>query len=295
MKRLATRLAVTLAVGAAAGFCAVAIRSAEGALHPTRRAVAPECPCVTHVRCGDASVTAPDTTKLSAWYYQPDQPNGAAVILLHGVGANREDLVGFGTLFEKAGYSVLVPDLRGHGRSDGFTTYGAFEEQDIHAWADWMLARPGISRIYGYGVSLGGSVLIESLNREPRFRAVVAESAYTTFPDVADERIARLLPAPARWIAQPFVSAGLLWGRLRYDADLRRASPLDAVRHAKTPILLIHGLADHKTEADNSRRLAAANPGTTTLWLVPGAGHANARATAKQEFDSRVMDWFQQH
>jgi pimeloyl-ACP methyl ester carboxylesterase len=262
----------------------------EGALHPRRIPVAPVCPCIAHMSCDDATVTAPDLTILRAWYYRPEHPTGAAIILLHGVGANRTDMVGLGYMFLKAGYSVLEPDLRGHGESGGFTTYGVLEEQDVHAWADWMLARPGISRIYGFGASLGGSVLLESLNRESRFRGVVAESAYADFPAIANERIRRVTPAGARWLTPLMVDSGLAWSRLRYGVNLSHASATRAVRQSHTPVFLIHGLDDYLTAPVNSRLIAAANP-ATELWLVAGGGHADIWRTTGKEFETRVLGW----
>jgi pimeloyl-ACP methyl ester carboxylesterase len=268
----------------------------EGALHPRRVPVAPVCPCIAHMTCDDATVTAPDSTILRAWYYQPEHPTGAAIILLHGVGANRTDMVGLGYMFLKAGYSVLEPDLRGHGESGGFTTYGVLEEQDIHAWADWMLDRPGISRssisrIYGFGASLGGSVLLESLNRESRFRGVVAESAYSDFPAIASERMRRVIPADLRWMTPFLVDSGLAWSRMRYGVSLSHASAAQAVRQSRTPVLLIHGMEDHLTAPVNSQFIAAANPASTTLWLVPGGGHADIWRTTGKEFETRVLGW----
>ncbi len=289
--RVAAFSGAALAAGAVV-FAGLSARAAESFLHPVRRSVAPVCPCVAHVHCGDAMVVSTDGTHLKGWYYEPDQPNGAAVILLHGIGGNREDLVGLGVVFEKAGYRVLLPDLRGHGTSDGLTTLGVRESDDVHAWADWMLLRSGVNRIYGFGVSLGGSVLLESLDREKRFRAVVAESAFTTFPDVAVERISRGLPGPVKWLAFPFVDTALLWTRIRYGADLKTGSPLQSVKRTNVPVLLIHGRDDPKTEAEHSRKLAAANRGVTDLWLVPGAGQANSLVTAKVDFDRRVLAWF---
>lgn len=287
-----TSLAVAIPAAAFFGTAAV---SADGALHPPRLAVAAICPCIARVQCDDASVTSPDGALLKGWYFRPESANGAAVILLHGVGGNRGDMVHLGTVFEKAGYAVLAPDLRGHGASGGMTTYGVREEQDVRAWADWMLSRPGVNRIYGFGVSLGGSVLLESLRRESRFRAVVAESAYSDFPAIAQERIGRQLPGGLKWLAYPFVDSALLWGRLRYNEDLRQASAIDAVRRTHVPALLIHGLGDRKTEADNSRLLAAANPSDTELWLVPGAGHANVWESIGKPFEQRVLSWFSSH
>jgi pimeloyl-ACP methyl ester carboxylesterase len=271
------------------------VYSAGVALHPRRIPVSPVCPCIAHVSCEDATVTAPDGIVLKAWYYRPEQPTGASIILLHGLGSNRTDMVGLGYLFLKAGYSVLEPDLRGHGESGGFTSYGVLEEQDIHAWADWMLVRPGTSRIYGFGVSLGGSVLLESLNLEKRFRGVVAESAYADFPAIANERIRRVTPAGLRWLTPVFVDSGLGWGRVRYRVNLWRASAADAVRQSHTPVFLIHGVQDHYTASSNSELIAAANPATTTLWLVPGGGHADIWNATGKEFETRVLGWLAAH
>ena len=288
----------------AAGLCMLGAAgvAAEGALHPAHVPVASVCPCIAHMNCRDEVVTAPDATQLRAWFYQPDvskpedsQGAGAAIILLHGVGASRADVVSLGYLFLQAGYSVLEPDLRGHGTSGGFTTYGLLEEQDIRQWANWMLAQPGISRIYGFGASLGGSVLLESLNREPRFRGVVAESAYADFPGIATERIRRTLPRGLGWAAYPFVESGLVWVRLRYSVRLADASALNAVRRTHVPVFLIHGLEDHNTAPENSRLIAAANPTVTTLWLVPNGGHANIWKTAGREFETRVLGWLASH
>lgn len=266
--------------------------AAEAALRPPRHNVASVCPCIAHVTCRNAQVNAPDGTHLRAWYFEPDASNGGAVLLLHGVGDTREGVVSLGSVFLRRGYAVLTPDLRGHGESGGFTTYGIAEAQDVHAWADWMLRQPHIVRIYGFGASLGGAELLGSLDAEPRFRAVIAESAYSSFPAIAYERMHRAIPDRWKWLTGPFVDSGILWARLRYGIDLRRGSPEDAVRHTHVPILLIHGLKDDRTAPDNSRMLAGANPQATQLWLIPAAGHANAWATTRGEFEARVLAWF---
>jgi len=177
---IGTALGIVL-LGGSILFLAGAL-AAESALRPPRHTVASVCPCIAHVTCRDAQVNAPDGTRLSGWYFEPDAPIGGALLLMHGVGDTREGVVSLGSVFLRRGYAVLTPDLRGHGESGGLTTYGVREGQDVHAWADWMLQQPHIARIYGFGASLGGSELLEALDREPRFRAVIAESAYSSFP-----------------------------------------------------------------------------------------------------------------
>ena len=293
--RWAIRIAAVSFVVGAVGIFVLGAFAAEGALHPQRLSVSLVCPCFAHVQCESVAVSAADGVSLKGWYYHSDdpRPDVKAIILLHGVGANRQDMVPLGNFFLHQGYSVLEPDLRGHGESGGFSSYGVLEEGDVRAWLDWLQAGPNgprVNRIYGFGASLGASVLLESLKHEARFRAVVAESPYFDFPSIARERIARPLPWGLRWVASPFVDSGLAWARWDHSVDLREASPADGLRVSTVPVYLIHGVEDNLTSPDNSRRLAATRPGTE-LWLVPGSGHADAWATARAEFESRVTGW----
>jgi pimeloyl-ACP methyl ester carboxylesterase len=286
---------VILSLLAGGLFLAAGGVAAENAMRPPRLPVALVCPCFAHMHCESVAIAARDGVRLSAWYYTPDvnlapASGDRAILLLHGVGSNRQDMVALGNLFLRRGYSVLEPDLRGHGESGGLATYGVLEAADVRAWLDWLdkdRARP----VYGFGASLGASVLLESLKEESRFRAVVAESPYYDFPLVAEERIARMLPRGTKWLAAPFVTSGIGWAKWHDGIDLGLASAAVGLKATKVPVLLIHGLADGMTSPDNSRRLKALNP-TAQLWLVPGSGHADAWQTATNEFETRVLGWF---
>jgi hypothetical protein len=211
--------------------------AAESAMRPPRRPVALVCPCFAHVRCESVAVTSKDGIALRGWYYWPETSNGKAILLLHGIGSNRQDMVALGYLFLRHGYSVLEPDLRGHGQSGGFATYGVLEENDVRAWVDWLEKNEHAPGIYGFGASLGAAVLLNSLKHESRFRAIVAESSYSDFPAIAKERITRMLPRGLQWITIPFVESGLDWVRWRYGVDLRNASAEDGLRSTKIPVL----------------------------------------------------------
>jgi pimeloyl-ACP methyl ester carboxylesterase len=279
---------------AACAIFALGAVAAENAMRPPRLAVASVCPCFAHVHCESVTIAARDGVSLGAWYYVPNTPNGKAVILLHGIGSNRQDMVPLGYMFLRSGYSVLEPDLRGHGVSGGLATYGVLEEDDVRVWLNWLGKNGNSPPVYGFGASLGAAVLLESLKHETRFRAVVAESSYFDFPSIARERIARMLPAGTKWISFPFVESGIAWARWRDGIDLQKASAAEGLQATKVPVLLIHGLADDKTSPANSRRLAALNP-AVQVWLVPGSHHADAWTTARPEFESRVTGWFSTH
>src|SRR5215471_8204531 len=119
-------------------------------------------------------IVADDGARLDGWLFTPPHPNGSGVILMHGVGDTRMGMTGHAPFLLRAGYTVLLPDSRGHGASGGaIITYGVREAADIHRWADELLHEPGVVRLYGLGQSMGAAILLESLPSEPRFRAVV--------------------------------------------------------------------------------------------------------------------------
>jgi uncharacterized protein len=167
----------------------------------------------------------------------------------------------------------------------------------VHRWVSWLMEEEHPLRVFGLGESLGGAVLIQSLSVEQRFNAIVADSAYSSFERIAQDRVAQRLPFPAkigRIVAEPPIWAGFLYARWKYGLDFRKASPEAALaRSTGTPVLLIHGLYDSLTPPEHSEILEASNRRDTTLWLVPGAGHTGAFGVEPVEFERRVLDFYQ--
>ena len=274
---------------------AASIVLTEGALHPLLRRHASDTAALAYSLANASGGTAQrvvirarDGTALDAWWLSPQQPNGRAVMVCHGVADSAYGAMGYALLFLRNGYSVLVPESRGHGESRGYVTYGVLEAEDTVRWVNWIKSQ-GVKAVFGFGESLGGAILLQSLPRGADFRALVVECSYSSFEAVADERVGRVIPLIA---AKLLVKEGLFYTKLRYGVDLSHARPDFAIRHAHIPILLIHGRADGETSPEHSVRLAQANPVFAKLWLVPNAKHTGAYATAHEEFEKRVLQWF---
>ena len=297
--RRATRLAVAVLIGLALGLPCVSVFVTEGALHIWQRSAPETAPAEVLCRQTGASwetvqVAAGDGVVLRGWLFTPRQANGGAVIALHGVADSRLGMMAHAAFLVRAGYTVLAPDCRGHGSSGGdIITYGIREADDVHRWADLLLRRPGIHRLYGIGQSMGASILLESLPREPRFRALVADCPFATFEEVAYDRLEQrgMLGTAVSW---PLVQIGFLYTRMRYGLNLRDASPAAPVRATKVPVLLIHGMKDANIPPRHSRELHALNPATTQLWEVPGADHVASLGAAPQQYQHIVIAWFEQ-
>lgn len=275
------------------------------ALHPPSATVTPHEEATARMEAAatsegfsDATLSTPDGSTLKAWFLSPRSPNGDAVILLHGVSDNRLGMYGYGKWLLSKGYAVLLPDARGHSLSSGLATYGLRESDDIHRWVDWLEDTYHPRCVYGLGESMGAAQLLQSLTKESRFCAVVAESPFASFREVAYARFGREFHT-GPWLGstffRPAVDAGFLYLRLRYGLNMDEASPKQAVERTKTPVMLIHGLSDSNIPPFHSDEIQARNPTDVIVWKVPGAVHTGAHTAAPEEFERRVLDWFGSH
>lgn len=278
---------------------------AETTLHPGRRMESQEQ--VMRVRemarlhnsdLTDVTITARDGITLRAWSIHPSKSNGNAVILLHGLADNRMGMTGYADLLLGRGFSVLLPDARAHGTSGGdLATFGLLESEDIHRWLDWMEQndRPGC--IYGLGESMGAALLLQSLRPETRFCAAAAESPFASFREIGYDRIGQFLgtgPWLGRTLLRPIIGSAFIYTRWKYKLDFEQVSPENAVAATRVPLFLIHGQNDSNIPVRHSRLIAAHNP-AVALWEVPNTDHCGAVGTNPEEFDQRLIRWFESH
>jgi uncharacterized protein len=294
------RLLIAALIGITLGSLAASYMVAEGSVHIWQRpqpdpALADNLTHPVGATWEPVQVNASDGAVLSAWLFTPLRPNGSAVILLHGVGDTRAGSLSAASFLMRAGFTALTPDCRGHGASGGsFISYGIRETGDVRAWTNWLFDHRPVERLYGWGASMGAAILLQSLPVEPRFRALVADSPFATFEEVAYDRLSLVsgIWRPAFW---PVVNIGLVYTKGRYGLDLRQASPADAVRATRVPILLIHGTRDTHIPVRHSRELRALNPGATEFWEVPGSEHVESLSDHPEEYARRVTEWFRRH
>jgi uncharacterized protein len=290
-------------LGLYAAVCVVGgIYLADGTLHPGRReltdddiAGARESVHAMNADFSDVSITTSDGVTLRAWLLRPAHANGDAAVLLHGLGDNRLGMGGYARMLLAHGFAVLMPDARGHGTSGGpIVTYGLIERNDIRQWVEFLSAQTRAHCVYGMGESMGAAELLQSLGAGARFCAVVAESGFANFREIAYDRMGQpfgLGPWVGRTALRPVVEVAFLRARWKYKLNMEQVSPADAVAATHVPVLLIHGTADSNIPLRHSLAIHALAP-QTALWEVPGADHCGAMSVAPAEFESRVVGWF---
>jgi dipeptidyl aminopeptidase/acylaminoacyl peptidase len=243
------------------------------------------------------SFVSEDGLTLAGWLIKPDRSGKKtpAVILCHGLGSNKSDFTDLAVFLAQRGYLVLTFDFRAHGDSEGArTSLGYHEQKDVRAALHFLSSRPEVDqgRIGIFGFSLGGSTAILAAAETRKFRAVVADSAFTSLRDQARQAITGYYHLPAF----PFVDLSVLGYELYFQTRVRNIGPefvIGAISPA--PVLLIAGEGDDMIPAENGRRLYQAAQEPKELWNIPVGGHGGTIAAAGNEYNKRVADFFDNH
>src|SRR4051812_47264008 len=125
-----------------------------------------------------------DGTRSRGWLLRGGE-GAPAVILLHRYGADRSWLLNLGVkLNETTNFTILWPDLRGHGVDPpvSWTSFGGREADDVGAAIDYLRSlktqqRPLVGDKVGlYGVELGAYAALRAGTHDPQVRALVLDS-----------------------------------------------------------------------------------------------------------------------
>jgi uncharacterized protein len=233
----------------------------------------------------DVTARTADGVRLAGWYVP--STNGAAVVLCHGSGSTRSDLLEHAGALSRQGFGVLLLDARGHGGSEGRPMeFGWYGELDLRAAVDVLSRRSDVTggRIGVVGLSMGGEEAIGALGSDTRVRAAVAEGATNR---VAGDKA---------WLSEELGLRGRLQqllDRMTYGATdlLTPAAPPPTLRASAAaagprPLLLIASAAT-ADEVAAARFIASGAPSSVSVWLAPG-GHTGALAAAPAQWSRRV-------
>lgn len=238
-------------------------------------------------------VTTADGVELAGWYL-PSR-NGTAVVLRHGAGSTRSNVLDEAVVLARAGYGVLLVDARGHGESGGRAMdLGWYGDADTTAAVRWLRARDDVdgSRVGVVGSSMGGEEAIGAAAADPSIRAVVAEGA--TARTAADRR----------WLSDAYGLRGALQeqlDRLRFGltdllTDARPPTPLRAaVAEADQTSFLLIAAGEVDGERQAAAHIASAGGDRVEVWTVPGSGHTDGLQTAPEEWERRISAFLDTH
>ena len=248
-------------------------------------------PADVGLRYREVGLRSGDGLSLRAWWIEETGSSRAAV-LVHGWGGDRSSphLLETALVYERAGFSVLMIDLRAHGESEGErVTVGYQEVRDVRGALSWLEERgyePEDVVLHGW--SMGGAAVVQAAAGSG-VAAVVEEAAYADLPPLLRERIPEASGLPA------FFNPGILMmGRLSLGIDPWAVRPEEEARQLSregVPFMIIHSRDDGVIPFEHAEAFAAAYPGAT-LWELRGYGHVAAHT--HPEYRERLLTFLEE-
>lgn len=246
----------------------------------------------------DISRVTDDGLTLRAWYVPAEKPCKRFVICVHGYNCNGPDEFSHMLKFyhNTLGYHYFLPDLRGHGRSDGNRIgFGALDSDDILDWIRYLVERFGDEiEIILHGISMGAAtvMLANAKNPPPQVKLVIEDCGFTS----AYEEMANTVRDKAKMNLSFLVALANPWCRFLGGYDLKKdAAPLRHMKDAKCPVLFVHGGADTFVPTSMVYLLYEACPTPKDLLIVEGAVHAYSYYDGKEAYEQKVTDFIESH
>lgn len=272
--------------GALFGFATIEVMFVHEMTRPARSAIC----CVTPADLGfeyeEVSFVSGGGVTLRGWHVPPQ--NGVTIILLHGYGDNRVDMLSRAVILAKHGYGALLYDMRAHGESEGdLRTFGWLDVEDVSAALDFLQGKSDVNpeRIGILGFSIGGQIALRAAAQMQAIGAVVGEEP--GFVSIDDA------PAPAS--PGEYIVYVVNWVGAR-GVELRTgvSAPVGIVdvigEIAPRPLLLIsagEGLGRRLVKHLYDR---ASEP--KALWEISETYHGGAPAARPEEYEERVVGFF---
>ena len=217
--------------------------------------------------------------KLIARIIEPKESNGRLILACHGARSwGIGEFCFISDYFYENGYTVIMPDHRGCGDSDGkYMGYGTHESIDAYYWVNYAKQHYPDMDIFLLGVSMGAAtVLMMSKNAEDEaIKGIIADCSYTSQWDEFSYQLNTSFHLPNF----PIMNICNLYSRILTGYSFKDASPLDAVQEAKKPILFIHGGKDDFVPTYMEKILYDACCTEKKMIVVENAVHARSSYT----------------
>ena len=220
----------------------------------------------------DKYITSYDDLKLHAYEIINENPTDKWAIVVHGYTSEGKLVSAKAKHLYDMGYNVLVPDLRGHGTSEGdYIGMGWHDRLDVVNLIDTTIKENPNAKIVLHGTSMGAATVLMVSGEElpSNVKAIIADCGYTSAWDEFTYQLDALFglkPFPVMQLSN-------IVTKIKSGYSLKDASALEQVKNSKTPILFIHGDEDDFVPYSMMEELYDATSSEKEMITIEGAGH----------------------
>lgn len=250
----------------------------------------------------DTFMVMPSGERHHALFVRDPRAKGRTAILVHGYHDASVRMLPIASIYSRMGYNILLPDLHGHGLSEGDNVrMGWLDREDVMRWmaaAERMFRTDSCrSAMVVHGVSMGAAttMCVSGETQADYVRCFVEDCGYTSVWDELECELRDQFGLPA--FPMLYMSSALT--KLRYGWSFGEASPLRQVAKSRLPMLFIHGDADDYVPTwmvyplfkAKAQPIGKDGKVDKELWIAKGTQHALAYHDYPEEYSRRVREF----
>ncbi|MGE7947031.1 alpha/beta hydrolase [Lysinibacillus sp. NPDC093688] len=231
----------------------------------------------------DSYVQSFDDLKLHAYTLKNTNETNKWAIVFHGYSSDGSQMSKYAKHFYDAGYNVLIPDARAHGKSEGdYIGMGWHDRLDVVSWINNVTNSDKNAEIILYGISMGGATVMMASGEDlpNNVKAIIEDCGYSSVWDEFSYQLQEIFHLPAF----PIMHFSSIVTKVRADYTLGEANTVEQVAKSKTPMLFIHGSNDTFVPSYMLNEVYEAANVPKEKMIVEGAGHGGAESIAGDSY-----------
>jgi pimeloyl-ACP methyl ester carboxylesterase len=239
----------------------------------------------------------PDAVKFSVpgpgqregWFF-PGLLGAPTIVLCHGYGSSRGELLTLVSALQDHQYNVFVFDFVAHGANDGITSFGYHEAEEVRAAIDELAKRhdvdPDHFGLWGY--NLGAYAALREAESDKRVHALILDSVYDSPEEMVKIGVEKEGLAGIPLMAR---SAELSFGWInhKYHGEKPLTWKFDTL--AGVPKLFIEA-ADDPELAGATQKMFKSAPEPKEQATIPRGNFVEMEDADKRNYENRVVSYF---
>ncbi len=248
-----------------------------------------------HHAVRDTFVVMSSGYKAHAVFLYAPKPSSKTAVVVHGYKMRAEAMLHIAFLYNHdMGYNVLLPDLYGHGRSEGDHIQMGWEDRwDVIRWAEvaHQLFATKKGEMVLHGISMGAAtVMAASGEKMPSYiKCFVEDCGYTSVWEEFSTQLKEQFGLPQF----PLMNVTSALCQKKYGWSFAEARQIAQVKKCSKPMLFIHGGNDDFVPTWMVYPLYEAKTGRKQIYVAPGSIHAMAYRDHHVEYTRVVRDFLE--
>jgi len=223
------------------------------------------------------------------WFF-PGFLGAPTIVLCHGYGSSRGELLTLVSALQDHQYNVFVFDFAAHGANGGVTSFGYHESDELRAAIDELAKRSDVDheRFGLWGYNLGAYAALREAENDKRVAALILDSVYDSPEQMVKIGVEKegLAGIP---LMERSAEVSFGWINHEYRGEKPLTWKLDTL--AGVPKLFIEA-ADDPELAVITQKMFKSAPEPKEQVTIAHGNFVNMEDTDKRAYENRVVSYF---